>query len=82
MKTYFRLDKDDFKVIKKALRFALSEEQFKYIDKESAEYLIEEISNKIIGCGTTRKNWQVVDYNDPSFSTCYDRTQYSHYGEF
>ena len=82
MKTYFRIDKEGFKIINRALRLALSEEKFNSCDKESAEYLVEEIKRKILYCGTTRKNWQVVDYNDPSFSTCYDRTQYSHYGEF
>ena len=82
MKTYFRLHKQDFSVIYRSLKRSIDAGEFKNIDLEYAEHLREDISQKIFGCGTTRQNWQVVDYNDPSFKNNYGRTEYSHYGEF
>ena len=83
--TYMRIDKNDFSVIYRALNHYLEEGNLsKYdLDREVAEYLTEKIQKNIFFCGTTRKNWQVVDWNDPagkSFSK--GRKQYDHYGDF
>lgn len=82
MKTYFRLHKQDFSVIYRSLKRSIDVGEFKNIDLEYAEHLRENISQKIFGCGTTRQNWQVVDYDDPSFKNNYLRLEDSHYGEF
>ena len=80
--TEFRITKNDFSVLYRSLRKSLEEDEFKYMDKEHAEYLIEQIDNKIFSNGTTRQNWQVVKYNDPAWKDHYNRQQYSHYGEY
>ncbi len=80
--TEFRITKDDFSVLYRSLRRSLEEDEFKYIDKEYAEYLIEQIDSKIFNSGTTRQNWQVVKYNDPSWKDASGRTKYPHYGEY
>ena len=37
----------------------------------------------ILHNGTTRQNYQVIDYNDPSWSQSSNRhTHYSHYGTY
>jgi hypothetical protein len=82
MKTYFRLHKDDFSVIYRSLKRSINAGEFENIDLEYAEHLREDIRQKIFGCGTTRQNWQVVDYNDPSFKNNYGRKEYSNYGEY
>ena len=80
--TEFLITKDDFRVVYKALRRGLEEEQFVRMEKECAEYLLKDIQRKILHNGTTRKNWQVVKYNDPSWKDASGRTKYSHYGEY
>ena len=83
--TYMRIDKEEFRVIYKALRKLLEQGNLSEysFDREISEHLMEEIQKNIFFCGTTRKNWQVVDWNDPagkSFSK--GRKQYDHYGDF
>ena len=82
MKTEFRISKEAFELIYRTLNVSLNEEKLKYQSKECAEYLLKDIQNHILNSGTTRKNWQVVDYNDPSFELTTNRQQYDHYGEF
>ena len=80
--TEFLINKTDFKVIHRAIKKSLDENEFKTFEKESAEYLLKDIESKILCNGTTRKNWQVVQYNDPSFENTSGRTKYSHYGTY
>tara|TARA_B100002019_G_scaffold289226_1_gene304395 strand:+ start:927 stop:1178 length:252 start_codon:yes stop_codon:yes gene_type:complete len=82
MKTAFRITKDEFNLIYRTLNIAYEAGKFETYDKECVEYLLKDIEENIIECGTTRKNWQVVEYNDPSFASCVNRQQYDHYGEF
>ena len=49
------------------------------MDKEYAEHLTVQISSTLNR--STRKNWQLVKYNDPS-SGRYGRHPYSHYGTY
>jgi len=49
-------------------------------DRENVEELLSNISSTIHG--NTRKYWQLVKYNNPSYSQCYDRKQYGHYGTY
>ena len=80
--TEFLITKDDFRVISRALRTSLEGDEFQTYDKECAEHLLEDIQQKILFNGTTRKNWQVVKYNDPSWQSASGRQQYSHYGAY
>ena len=80
--TEFLITKDDFRVISRALRKSLEEDEFQTYDKECAEYLLEDIQQKILFNGTTRKNWQVVKYNNPEWKSASGRQQYSHYGTY
>ena len=66
--TYMRIDKEEFRVIYKALRKLLEQGNLSEysFDREISEHLMEEIQKNIFFCGTTRKNWQVVDWNDPA----------------
>ena len=80
--TEFLISKTGFKVIYRALKRSLNENEFQTIEKESAEYLLKNIQSKILYNGTTRKNWQVVKYNDPSWENSSGRTKYTHYGTY
>ena len=80
--TEFLISKTDFRVIYRALKRSLNENEFQTIEKESAEYLLKDIQSKILHNGTTRKNWQVVKYNDPSWENSSGRTKYTHYGTY
>ena len=80
--TEFLISKTDFKVIHRALRKSLDENEFQTFEKECAEYLLKDIQSKILYNGTTRKNWQVVKYNDPSWKSSSGRTKYPHYGTY
>ena len=80
--TEFLISKTDFRVIYRALRKSLDENEFQTIEKECAEYLLKDIQSKILHNGTTRKNWQVVKYNDPSWENSSGRTKYPHYGTY
>ena len=80
--TEFLISKTDFRVIYRALKRSLNENEFQTIEKESAEYLLKDIKSKILHNGTTRKNWQVVKYNDPSWENSSGRTKYTHYGTY
>ena len=80
--TEFLISKTDFRVIYRALRKSLDENEFQTIEKECAEYLLKEIRSKILYNGTTRQNWQVVKYNDPSWENSSGRTKYTHYGVY
>ena len=64
------------------IRRALEDDEFQTYDKEDVEYLMEEIRHKILHNGTTRKNWQVVKYNNPEWKSASGRQQYSHYGTY
>ena len=81
--TYMRIDKDEFRVINRALRKFLEQGNLSEydLDREISEYLIDKIRKNIFGCGTTRKNWQVVDWNDP-VGKYFGKNQYDHYGDF
>ena len=80
--TEFLITKDGFRVVYMALRRALEDDEFQTYDKEDVEYLMEEIQHKILHNGTTRKNWQVVKYNNPEWKSASGRQQYSHYGTY
>ena len=80
-----RIDKEEFRVIYKALRKLLEQGNLSEysFDREISENLMEKINSNIFFCGTTRKNWQVVDWNDPAGkSLSMGRKQYDHYGDF
>ena len=81
--TYMRIDKEEFRVINRSLNILINEGRLKDYNLEIAEHLTKQIQLNILGCGTTRKNWQVVDWNDPaSKSHSLGRKQYDHYGDF
>ena len=80
--TYFRIEKDSFSVIRRSLKQSLEDGKFDCYDEEIAEYLIKEIADKILYNHTSRKNYQVIDYNDPSYSQSSGRAQYDHYGTY
>jgi hypothetical protein len=82
MKTAFRITKDEFNLIYRTLNIAYEAGNFQTYDKECVEHLLKDIQENIIQCGTTRKNWQVVEYNDPSFACYTNRQQYDHYGKY
>ena len=76
--TYTLLDKDDFKTMKRSLNHSVRDGHLK---EWEADELIEAL-DKVINNGTTRKWFQVIDYNDPSFATSSGRAQYDHYGVY
>lgn len=81
--TYMRIDKDQFHVIVRSLNILINEGRLKDYNLEVAEFLAEQIQLNILGCGTTRQNWQIVDWNDPADkSYSRGRKQYDHYGDF
>ena len=78
-----RIDKDQFHVIVRSLNILINESSLKDYNLEVAEFLAEQIQLNILGCGTTRQNWQIVDWNDPAGkSYSRGRKQYDHYGDF
>ena len=82
MKTAFRITKDDFQIIYRTLNNAHKEGKFETYNKECVEILLKYSDENILNCGTTRKNWQVIEYNDPSFACYTNRQQYDHYGKY
>ena len=82
-KTYFRLNKESFRTIYRSLNKLVDYGDIDCIEKEEVEYLLGEIRMNILHNGTTRQNYQVIDYNDPSCSQSSNRhTHYSHYGTY
>ena len=67
----------------RSLNILINEGRLKDYNLEVAEFLAEQIQLNILGCGTTRQNWQIVDWNDPAGkSYSRGRKQYDHYGDF
>jgi hypothetical protein len=76
--TYAILSKDTVKTLYRALNDSVAAGNLYEDEKEE----IQDALDKILYNGTTRKWFQVIDYNDPSFATCYDRARYDHYGVY
>jgi len=82
MKTVLRINKDQFIIIYRALNEYLKTCKSPSFEQEYVEIIMRNIDRYIFNCGTTRKNYQVVEYNDPSFESYNNRKQYDHYGEY
>ena len=76
--TYAILSKDTFKTLYRALNDSVAAGNLSQYEKEE----IQDTLDKVLYNGTTRKWFQVIDYNDPSFATSSGRAQYDHYGVY
>ena len=77
-KTYTVIHKNTFETLYRSLNDSVNAGS---ISKYEAEE-IQDTLDKIIDNGTTRKWFQVIDYNDPSFATNSGRAEYDHYGVY